>query len=57
MTSLSELKSTVRRALRQVARAKDVQEAEVFASSTGQLLCRLNYNSEIPCNGVEEPKS
>ena len=57
MTSLSELKSTVRRALRQLARAKDVQEAEVFASSTGQLLCRLNYNSEIPCNGVEEPKS
>jgi len=57
MTSLSELKSTVRRALRQIARVKDVREAEVFASSTGQLLCRLNYNSEIPCHGVEEPKS
>lgn len=57
MTSLVTLKTTVQRALRQIAREKDVQEAEVFASSTGQLLCRLNYTSEIPCNGVEEPKS
>jgi PmbA protein len=57
MTSLTDLKSSVQRALRQIARAKDVQEAEVFASSTGQLTCRLNYTSEIPCHGVEEPKS
>lgn len=57
MTSLATLKTAVLRALRHIARAKDVQEAEVYASSTGQLLCRLNYTSEIPCNGVEEPKS
>lgn len=57
MTSLAFLKTTVQRALRQVARVKDVQEAEVFASSTDHLLCRLNYTSEIPCQGVEEPKS
>jgi len=57
MIPIATLKTTVQRALRQVARVKDVQEAEVFASSTGQLLCRLNYTSEIPCNGVEEPKS
>lgn len=57
MISLATLKSAVQRALRQVAQAKDVQEAEVFASSTGHLLCRLNYTSAIPCNGVEEPKS
>jgi predicted Zn-dependent protease len=57
MTTLADLKSTVQRALRHIARAKDIQEAEVFASSTGQLTCRLNYTSEIPCNGVEEPKS
>lgn len=57
MTSLATLKTAVLRALRHIARAKDVQEAEVYASSTGQMLCRLNYTSEIPCHGVEEPKS
>ena len=57
MRSLTELKSTVQRALRLLARAKDVREAEVYASSTGQLTCRLNYTSQISCNGVEEPKS
>ena len=57
MRSLAELKSTVQRALRLIGHAKDVREAEVYASSTGQLTCRLNYTSQIPCNGVEEPKS
>ena len=57
MRSLTELKSAVQRALALHARAKDVREAEVYASSTGQLTCRLNYTSHIPCNGVEEPKS
>lgn len=57
MLSLMELKSAVQRALRVVARAKDVREAEAYASSTGQFICRLNYTSQIPCNGVEEPKS
>src|SRR2546422_9183727 len=38
-------------------RAQDVEEAEVFVSSNGVLLTRLNYTSHIPCNGVEEPKS
>jgi PmbA protein len=57
MRSLAELKAAVQRALRLIARSKDVREAEVYASSTGQLTCRLNYTSQIPCNGVEEPKS
>lgn len=57
MTSLATLKRAVQHARRLLARMKDVQEAEAYASSTGQLLCRLNYTSEIPCNGVEEPKS
>jgi len=35
----------------------DVEEAEVFVSSNGVYLTRLNYTSHIPCNGVEEPKS
>ena len=57
MIPLRTLKTTVQRALQKISRVKDVQEAEVFTSSTGHLTCRLNYTSEIPCNGVEEPKS
>lgn len=57
MIPLSTLKRTVQGALRQIARQKDIQAAEAFASSTGHLLCRLNYTSAIPCHGVEEPKS
>ncbi|MER3423604.1 MAG: hypothetical protein C4293_10580, partial [Nitrospiraceae bacterium] len=57
MTSLATLKTAVKRALRQASRATDVCEAEVIASSTDHLLCRLNYTSGIPCHGVEEPKS
>ena len=36
---------------------RDIREAEVFVSTNGTLLTRLNYTSHIPCNGVEEPKS
>ncbi|MFQ5991872.1 MAG: TldD/PmbA family protein [Nitrospiraceae bacterium] len=57
MIPLTTLRTTVQRALRLVARMKDIREAEVYASSAGHLLCRLNYTSEIPCHGVEEPKS
>ncbi|HKW87085.1 MAG TPA: TldD/PmbA family protein [Nitrospiraceae bacterium] len=57
MIPLATLQTTVQRALQKISRIKDVQEGEVFASSTGHFTCRLNYTSEIPCNGVEEPKS
>ena len=57
MTSLATLKSAVQKAFRQISRIKEIREVEVFASSTDQLLCRLNYTSGIPCHGVEEPKS
>jgi PmbA protein len=57
MIPVATLKSAVRKALQQLSRMKDVAEAEVYASSTEQWLCRLSYTSEIPCNGVEEPKS
>ncbi len=57
MIPLATLKTAVHRALRHLGRVKDIREAEVFASYTGHLLCRLNYTSDIPCHGVEEPKS
>ncbi len=51
------LKRSVAEALAYLRTVGDIEEAEVFASSNGQLLTRLNYTSHIPCNGVEEPKS
>ena len=57
MIELSELKRSVEQALAYLKTVPDVQEAEVFVSSNGHLLTRINYTSHIPCNGLEEPKS
>ena len=57
MIPLAHLKKSVTDALAYLRSIEDIEEAEVFASSNGQLLTRLNYTSHIPCNGVEEPKS
>ena len=57
MISGGELKRAVQQSLSALGSIKDVREVEVFASSTTQLLTRLNYTSHLPCNGVEEPKS
>lgn len=57
MKSVRALKEAAEGALVHLRSVPDVLEAEVFASSNGSLLCRLNYTSHIPCNGVEEPKS
>jgi PmbA protein len=57
MIPLSGLKSATAEALAYLRTIDDIEETEVFASSNGQLLTRLNYTSHIPCNGVEEPKS
>src|SRR3990170_4767535 len=57
MMALSALRKSVTDALAYLRAIEDIEEAEVFASSNGQLLTRLNYTSHIPCNGVEEPKS
>jgi len=57
MIAISELAKAVEQALEYVTSTGQVIEAEVFASSNGSLIARLNYTSHIPCNGVEEPKS
>ncbi|HJX61919.1 MAG TPA: metallopeptidase TldD-related protein [Dehalococcoidia bacterium] len=57
MIPLAHLRRSVTDALAYLHMIDDIEEAEVFASSNGQLLTRLNYTSHIPCNGVEEPKS
>jgi PmbA protein len=55
--STSPLKAAVEAALAFLSSQSGVREAEVFASINRALLARLNYTSNIPCNGVEEPKS
>ena len=57
MIPLSDLKKAADDGLAFLRQQDDVEEAEVFVSSNGVLLTRLNYTSHIPCNGVEEPKS
>jgi len=57
MTTASELKRAAENALAFVTAQPSVREAEVFASFNRSLLARLNYTSNIDCNGVEEPKS
>ena len=57
MLPLTKLRTATREALYYVRAQPDVEEAEVFASSNGNLTVRLNYTSHIPSNGVEEPKS
>lgn len=40
-----------------IKKQKDIIDAEIFASWNEQITMRLNYTSDIPCNGVHEPKS
>lgn len=57
MISINKLKQCTEDGLKFIKTVPDVKEAEVFMSANCNLLCRLNYTSHIPCNGVEEPKS
>ena len=57
MITISELKQAAERGLGFLQGQDDIDEAEVYVSSNGVMLTRLNYTSHIPCNGVEEPKS
>jgi PmbA protein len=55
MIPLSQLQKAAEDGLAFLRAQDDIEE--VFVSSNGVLLTRLNYTSHIPCNGVEEPKS
>jgi len=57
MIPIRQLQKAAEEGLAFLRTQDDVEEAEVFVSSNGTLLTRLNYTSHIPCNGVEEPKS
>ncbi|ODS32104.1 MAG: putative protease [Candidatus Scalindua rubra] len=57
MIKTEDLGTAVTDALKYINKHKDVIDAEVFASWNEQVIIRLNYTSDIPCNGVQEPKS
>ena len=57
MIGIEQLRRAAVEGLAFVRAQPGVREAEVFVSSNGSLLTRLNYTSHIPSNGVEEPKS
>ena len=55
MIDIATLQSLVAEGLEAIR--SEVVEAEIFAAWNEQLIARLNYTSDIPCNGVQEPKS
>ncbi|MBI3089865.1 MAG: TldD/PmbA family protein [Candidatus Tectomicrobia bacterium] len=57
MIALDELQGFARDGLARLRRRSDVEAAELFVAANEQLIARLNYTSDIPCNGVHEPKS
>jgi len=57
MKELNELKATVEDGLAIVEKNPNVKEAEVYASANMLRVMRVCYASNIPSNGLEEPKS
>ncbi|MHC4267991.1 MAG: TldD/PmbA family protein [Planctomycetota bacterium] len=57
MIKIEDLRTAVNNALKYVKKNKDIIDAEVFASWNDLITIRLNYTSDISCNGVHEPKS
>jgi hypothetical protein len=55
MIGVTQLRSFVAEGLEAIRAAGGA--AEIFAARNEPLIARLNYTSEIPCNGVQEPKS
>jgi len=55
MIGLETLRDCVRNGIDFVKKQKDVIDAEIFASWNEHITVRLNYTSDIPCNGVHEP--
>ena len=57
MIGTAELARAAEIALARVSAHPRVVEAEVFVAANASSLARLSYTSNIPSNGVEEPKS
>ena len=57
MIDIEALRTCVRNGIDFLKKQKDVIDAEVFASLNEHITVRINYTSDIPCNGIHEPKS
>ncbi|MDR4505150.1 MAG: TldD/PmbA family protein [Candidatus Scalindua sp.] len=57
MIKIEDLRTSVHDALHYLKGKKDVADAEIFASWNDLITIRTSYTSDIPCNGVQEPKS
>jgi len=57
MITVEELRKCVKLGIEFIRSQKDIREAEIFASWNDNLTVRINYTSDIPCNGVQEAKN
>ncbi len=57
MITIEQLRTCVSEGLERIRKIEGVVDAEVFASWNEQIVVRLNYTSDIPSQGVQEPKS
>ncbi len=57
MVEIEDLRRCVRDGLEYVKSQRDIKDAEIFASWNDHVTVRINYTSDIPCNGVHEPKN
>jgi PmbA protein len=57
MITVEALRRCVSNGLEFVKSQEGIREAEIFASWNDLLTVRINYTSDIPCNGVHEPKN
>ncbi|MCF6157104.1 MAG: TldD/PmbA family protein [wastewater metagenome] len=57
MITIEELRNCIHNGLDYIKQQKDVADAEIFASWNEHITVRMNYTSDIPCNGIHEPKS
>lgn len=57
MVTTENIRRWVREGLEYVKSQRDIRDAEIFASWNDQITVRINYTSDIPCNGIHEPKN
>ncbi|HSG30174.1 MAG TPA: TldD/PmbA family protein [Thermodesulfobacteriota bacterium] len=57
MIELDDLRKVVKQGLDYIKSQSDIQDVEVFVSWYDNITVRLNYTSDIPCSGVQEPKN
>ncbi|MGQ0794139.1 MAG: TldD/PmbA family protein [Deltaproteobacteria bacterium] len=57
MIATDDLRRCVSEGIEYVKSQADVREAEVYASWNDNVTVRINYTSDILCNGVHEPKN